>query len=751
MLLTGTLRGLAVAGALILTSAGTTGRAGAQSRPCDDFPPERGPSRDLYCIDLVPAPGFDQLRGRVELSHIPGPFTVAVTRDGHLRYRPVVHLDPLPPPGSLGPYTRFVAWALTPEMDRVVRLGAVTGGSHVLADIDLEKFFFFITPEADTESTEPTGPAVLRAQSPSTRLQPPDFLEFALGSMVEPGAPGRHPPATDSTADPHAQHSPAVAQGATGTWPHHPMHPSVQMLPAEMALVPAVAPYLPNAPDPSAVPFARPTELVRLASGDTLELEAGLVRRSYKGEPYLMFGFNGQQTGPLLQVEQGAEVVVVFHNALDQPSAIHWHGIRLDNRFDGVPGMTQDPVPPGGSFTYHLRFPDAGIYWYHPHVREDIQQDLGLYGNLMVRPEREDFHGPAHREEVLLLDDLLVGDDGLMPWGAAGTTHALMGRFGNLFLVNGEPDWSTTVQRGEVVRFFLTNVSNTRTFNLSFGSGARIKVVGSDVGNFEHEEWVESVVLAPAERYVVHVRFDSPGPAPLVNRVRGLDHLFGRFFQEVDTLGTVQVLTGTATPEISAAFDTLRHDSHMSREVDGFREHFERAADRELALRLRTRNLPFITQALMQLDSIYFAPVEWSGTMPHMNWASTADQVTWVVQDPRTGRENMEIDDWRFRVGDVVKVRISNERASFHAMHHPIHIHGQRFLVLDVNGVRRENLVWKDTVLLPVGTTMNLLVEMSNPGRWMLHCHIAEHLSASMMMEFQVEGEVEGLGGGGNP
>src|SRR5690606_17139308 len=173
--------------------------------------------------------------------------------------------------------------------------------------------------------------------------------------------------------------------------------------------------------------------------------------------------------------------------------------------------------------------------------------------------------------------------------------------------------------------------------------------------------------------------------------------------------------------------------------------------DRELVLRLRVRKLPFITQTLMQLDSIYFAPVEWSGTMPHMNWASTADQVTWVVEDPRTGNQNMEIEDWRFRVGEVVKVRISNKRASFHAMHHPIHIHGQRFLVLDVNGVRRENLVWKDTVLLPVGTTMNLLVEMSNPGRWMLHCHIAEHLSASMMMEFQVEGEVEGLGGGGNP
>ena len=146
----------------------------------------------------------------------------------------------------------------------------------------------------------------------------------------------------------------------------------------------------------------------------------------------------------------------------------------------------------------------------------------------------------------------------------------------------------------------------------------------------------------------------------------------------------------------------------------------------------------FVTRTRMELDSAYFAPVEWSGTMPHMNWASTGRQVTWVVRDPRTGKENMAIDDWRFRVGDVVKVRLSNERASFHAMQHPIHLHGQRFLVLRVNGVAQENLVWKDTVLLPVGTTVELLVEMSNPGRWMLHCHIAEHLAADMMMEFQV-------------
>jgi FtsP/CotA-like multicopper oxidase with cupredoxin domain len=95
--------------------------------------------------------------------------------------------------------------------------------------------------------------------------------------------------------------------------------------------------------------------------------------------------------------------------------------------------------------------------------------------------------------------------------------------------------------------------------------------------------------------------------------------------------------------------------------------------------------------------------------------------------------------DWRFRRGRPVRIRLVNQRRSFHAMQHPIHLHGQRFLVLSVNGVRNENLVWKDTVLLPAGSAVDILLDPSNPGRWMLHCHIAEHLSAGMMMGFAVE------------
>ena len=672
---------------------------------------------------LTAPPGIAGATGVVELGWVAGPFTIPVSHDGRLRYSPTTILAGLPALSSLGEYTTYVAWVATPLMHPVTKLGPVVNGRTRLPSIDLDKFVILVTAESSPDVPEPAGRVVLRGASPSTRLQPPDLLQFTVGATRDPGAG-------------HVHASPDTTGDAAARWTSIPMSPNLSMLPAEMALRPNVTAYLPGAGRSAAVPPARPREVVTLKAGDTLRLAAGLVRRAFKGRTLIMYGFNGQYPGPLLRVAQGAEVVVDFSNALDQPTTVHWHGVRLDNRFDGVPELTQEPVPPGGRFIYRLRFPDAGIYWYHPHVREDTQQDLGLFGNILVRSPRADYFTPAHREEILILDDLLVGDDGLVPFGAEATTHALMGRFGNVFLVNGEPRYELAVRRGEVVRFLLTNVSNTRTFNVSF-PGARMKIVGSDVGNYEREEWLESVVIAPAERYIVSVRFDAPGAVALVNRVQALDHFYGRFFYETDTLGVVRVSEGAATPDLAASFAALRADRHVSDDVGRYRAHFERPADRALVLTLETRDLPFVTRQLMMLDSAYFTPVEWSGTMPHMNWASTGGQVRWVVRDPATGKENMDV-DWTFRRGDVIKLRLVNERRSFHAMQHPIHIHGQRFLVLAVNGVPNENLVWKDTVLVPAGSAIDVLLELSNPGRWMLHCHIAEHLSADMMMAFTV-------------
>jgi FtsP/CotA-like multicopper oxidase with cupredoxin domain len=394
-------------------------------------------------------------------------------------------------------------------------------------------------------------------------------------------------------------------------------------------------------------------------------------------------------------------------------------------------------VAPGGSFEYRIYFRDAGIYWYHPHHREDVLQDLGLYGNLLVRSRDPNYFGPANREEILMLDDLLVGDAGLVGYGLESTTHALMGRFGNVLLVNGEPRWQARVRRGEVLRLFLTNVSSTRVFNLSFQGGARMKVVASDLGRYEREVWVDNVVIAPAERYVVDVRFDREGNVSLLNRVRAIDHIQARFFEETHVLGQVSVSSEPASPNHSAGFDRLRHNAEVTDEIQKYRQYFSRPVDHELIITLQTGELPFPLKPLLNFESVYRNPVEWSGTMPEMDWIASGKAAQWLLRDPATGRENMEI-NWRFRVGDVVKLRLVNDRRALHAMQHPIHIHGQRFLVLSVNGVPNENLVWKDTVLVPTGFIAEVLLEVSNPGKWMLHCHISEHIEAGMRMVFEV-------------
>jgi FtsP/CotA-like multicopper oxidase with cupredoxin domain len=509
------------------------------------------------------------------------------------------------------------------------------------------------------------------------------------------------------------------------------------MIPGLRGVEPKVAWFLPGAGiDPASLPMAEPRQIVDLADGDTLDLEARLVRRTIAGHTFTMYGFNGQLPGPLIRVARNATIHVRFTNRIDLPTTVHWHGVRIDNRSDGVPGVTQDPVAPGGTFWYTVRFPDAGIYWYHPHVREDIQQDLGLYGNVLVRSDRADYDNPVSREEVVMLDDILIDGKDLMPYGRDAANFSLMGRFGNVLLVNGEQRFERTYHAGEVVRFYLTDVSNTRTFNLAFGD-APLKLVGADIGKFEAEMRVGTVPIAPAQRYVVEALFEKPGRYLVTNRIQTVDHMRGRFVAHVDTLGVITVEPGPPDRRAGQAFQTLRRDSVVAREVEPYRSWVDSLPDKELLLTVAVRDLPIQVMQFIAIDTIYRQPVEWSDPMPNMNWLSTTKEVRWILRDVATGRENMDI-DWGFKVGQVVKIRLRNDPAAFHPMHHPIHLHGQRFLVLAQDGVPNQNLGWKDTVLVPVGSTVDILLEVSNPGRWMLHCHIAEHLEAGMMTAFAV-------------
>jgi FtsP/CotA-like multicopper oxidase with cupredoxin domain len=525
----------------------------------------------------------------------------------------------------------------------------------------------------------------------------------------------------------------------SAAWRMVPMDPNMPMLPGIEMLVPVVGAFLPGMGlDPATLPEARASEMVRMADGDTLDIAVSMVRRTLNGHEVVMYGYNGQYPGPLIQAPRDATVVVRVTNEIQLPTTIHWHGVRIDNRFDGVPGVTQDAIAQGESFTYRVNVPDAGMFWYHPHVREDVQQDLGLFGNLLVTSPDPDYYGPTHREEIFVVDDILMDGQGLLPWGDEAPTHALMGRFGNVMMVNGQTHYRLTARKGEVVRFYLTDVANTRTFNLVFG-GAKVKVVASDVGRFEREQWVHSVLIAPAERYVVDVRFEEPGVHAITNVVQAVNHFRGDFYPEVDTLALVTVSDEAAAPDLGEAFATLRRNQEVVEDIERYRPLFDKAPDHELETTVRVSGLPIPIVLAMEMDTLYVPPMEFNDAMPMMNWLSTAEQVTWILRDRATGAENGDI-DWKFNVGDVVKIRVFNNPRSFHPMSHPFHVHGQRFLVTSMDGVPNANLVWKDTAIVPVGSTMDILVEMSNPGTWMAHCHIAEHLHSGMMFSFEVEG-----------
>src|SRR6478752_8107830 len=306
--------------------------------------------------------------------------------------------------------------------------------------------------------------------------------------------------------------------------------------------------------DTAGLPAATATEVVELGDGDRYTLRIAPVTKRIGDATVRMLSYNGSIPGPTLRVPEGAEVIVDMENEGDVEATVHWHGLRLDNRYDGT-HETQEVMPIGGRYTAHVAFPDPGVYWYHPHIREDYGQELGLYGNCIVVPADPDYWPPVHRELALTLDDVLIEDGQIAPFSPDETTYAAMGRFGNVLLVAGEPELALTAQAGEVVRLYLTNTANTRVFRVAL-PGARMKLVGGDSGRVEHEQFVEYVILAPSERAVVDVLFEQPGELVLEHRTP----------EKTYRLGTVAVADEPAVRGLSEPFEVLRRDGELTTE-----------------------------------------------------------------------------------------------------------------------------------------------------------------------------------------
>lgn len=495
--------------------------------------------------------------------------------------------------------------------------------------------------------------------------------------------------------------------------------------------------------DVSSLPEATETQIVDLKDGDTYAMTAGFVRKEIGNREYAMLAYNGSIPGPILRVPEGANVTLNFKNETNIETLLHSHGLRLDNASDGT-DLVQEAIQPGEEFAYALSFPDAGMYWYHPHVREDLAQDLGLYGNYFVTPEEDGYWSTVNREVPLFVDDILIDDGEIVPHGTEDANFALMGRYGNVMLVNGDTDYRLDVQPGEVVRFFITNAANVRPFRIAFDGGAKMKLVGSDASAYERETWQSSVTIGPSERAVVEVMFPDVGTYTMQNATP----------EFTTTLGIVVASGETVYPSYADTFDVLREHTSVVGDIDRLRSLFDKPVDKSLrlsvAMNAQMSNMMqngshSMGGGTMMRGGMMMGGspdgIEWEDSSSTMNAFSDTSMVDWDMIDTTTGKKNMNIDDWDFSVGDVVKIRIENDDNSMHPMQHPIHFHGQRFLVLSRDGKPETNMAWKDTVLIPSGETIELLLEVTNPGEWMAHCHIAEHLEAGMALSFTVKGE----------
>jgi FtsP/CotA-like multicopper oxidase with cupredoxin domain len=378
--------------------------------------------------------------------------------------------------------------------------------------------------------------------------------------------------------------------------------------------------------------------------------------------------------GPMLLGKLGDRVTVHFRNELPEPTTVHWHGLKVAARHDGS-NVSQTPVAPGGSFTYEFTLTDAGLFWFHPHVEADAQIERGLYAPIVVRGADE---VPVDAERVLVLDDVKLESSGLLS-PTITALDLMVGRQGNVLLVNGEPQPRLEAPAGARERWRLLNTANGTFFNVAL-PGRRLRVIGWDGGLLAEPYEVESLVIAPGERYDVAVE-----------------------------------LGGAAGDALE--LQTLHYDRGHDLPDPGPR-------------RLAT----FALQAPVKAPTPAL-PTRWGEVAPLPITDATPRRSLRLGEQAAAGPD----DEPRFFINDeqypaVTPLAIGAEALEVWEiengaeMDHPFHVHGVFFQVLD-----QPHLGWKDTVNVPRDATVRIAVRFDNPGTWMYHCHILEHAERGMM------------------
>jgi FtsP/CotA-like multicopper oxidase with cupredoxin domain len=426
-----------------------------------------------------------------------------------------------------------------------------------------------------------------------------------------------------------------------------------------------------------------------------VSLEAGVTPiEIVPGKPTNVWAYNGGLPGPLIRANVGDRVIVRFSNKLPQPTTIHWHGVQVPIEMDGVPGISQPDVEPGGSFTYDFIVPDAGLFWYHPHVMSAAQVGFGLYGALLV--DDPDDRLRSMDELILVLGDIAVDEEtgAMHPPTSGGILGTLFGREGNYTLVNGRRHPTLAIRDGALQRWRIVNTAKSRYFKLALGDAQPFTLIGVDGGLLEYSEARGYLVLAPGERMDVLVapRFQSREPLVLTTLP------FDRGFGSTEFRSSDDLLTFTAAPLPSAP----------------------------------PVPVPRVARAIRPMTSAGATPIR-------LDLVLNKSQGAFAIQGGPFWRGSAV----RAAIGETQFWTITNKAV----WAHPIHLHGFFFQVVDEAGIPVRPLAWKDTISVPADATVRVLVRFDRPGSWMYHCHILDHAEAGLMSTVDV-GDVKPLSSG---
>lgn len=412
----------------------------------------------------------------------------------------------------------------------------------------------------------------------------------------------------------------------------------------------------------------------------------------------------GSIPGPEIRVKAGERVTRTLLNELPQPTAVHWHGIRIDNAMDGAAPLTQAPVLTGGTFDYDFVCPDPGTYWYHSHNRSREQVARGLAGPLIVEDVEPwlGLPGAATRELILVLDDWLLDDDGSIVEGRWDDLHAAAhaGRMGNTGTVNGRSYPRFSLRPGERVRLRAINVATDRIMPVSLPnlSSTLIALDGHPVTPRK----LEVLELAPAQR--ADIVIDAPvTSSEMTNLVldtgRGNQVEFASFRIEGEpmqhTIEDVRPLPSWKTlPKLDLASAKIQ------------------------PLLMEGGAMRGMAQAIYHGETMDFREL-------------TSRGMAWALNGVANG---MGEPMFEARLGRTVRMELTNRSA----FPHGIHIHGHHFTVLSRNGVPDPYKDVRDTVLVDADETVDLAFVADNPGKWMIHCHMLSHQESGMMAWFKV-------------